>query len=60
MTNLAQHLSDTAEHHPDQAAIILDDHRLSYREVDEAAQRLAAWLLEQEVQPGDQIGRAHV
>ncbi|MGB3762262.1 MAG: long-chain fatty acid--CoA ligase [Ornithinimicrobium sp.] len=55
MTNLAHHLSDTAEHHPDQAAIILDDHRLSYREVDEAAQRLAAWLLQQEVQPGDRI-----
>ncbi|MGB3257666.1 MAG: long-chain fatty acid--CoA ligase [Ornithinimicrobium sp.] len=55
MTNLAHHLSDTAEHHPDQAAIILDDHRLSYREVDDAAQRLAAWLLQQGVQPGDRI-----
>ncbi|MGB3829236.1 MAG: long-chain fatty acid--CoA ligase [Ornithinimicrobium sp.] len=55
MTNLAQHLSDTAEQHPDQPAIILDDHRVSYREVDEAAQRLAAWLLQQGVQAGDRI-----
>ncbi len=55
MTNLAQHLSATAEHHPDQAAIILDDHRVSYREVDDAAQRLAAWLLQQGVEAGDRI-----
>ncbi|MGC1207087.1 MAG: long-chain fatty acid--CoA ligase [Ornithinimicrobium sp.] len=55
MTNLAKHLSNTAEHHPDQAAIILDDHRVSYREVDGAAQRLAAWLLAQGVEAGDRI-----
>ncbi len=55
MTNLAQHLSETAEHHPDQPAIILDDHRLSYRDVDAAAQRLAGWLLQQGVEPGDRI-----
>ncbi len=55
MTNLAQHLSDTAQHHPDQPAIILDDHRVSYRDVDAAAQRLAGWLLKQGVQAGDRI-----
>ena len=55
MTNLAQHLSDTAQQHPDQPAIILDDHRVSYRDVDAAAQRLAGWLLKEGVQAGDRI-----
>ncbi len=55
MTNLAHLLSDTAQSHPDQPAIILDDHRVTYREVDDAAQQLAGWLVKQGVQAGDRI-----
>ncbi len=55
MTNLAHHLSDTAEQHPDQAAIILDDHRATYEEVEQSARQLAAWLVGHGVEPGDRV-----
>ncbi|CAN5430492.1 long-chain fatty acid--CoA ligase [soil metagenome] len=55
MTNLAQHLSDTAEQFPDHPAIILDDLSLSYREVEAAAKQLSAWLVEHGVTPGDRV-----
>lgn len=52
-------LTDIAEGHarsrPDEMAAICQEHRITYAELNVRANRLAAWLLTQNVAPGDRI-----
>ena len=48
-------LEKSAQQDPDKIALVLDDQRISYRQINEMANRLAAWLLEQGVVTGDRI-----
>lgn len=53
--NLAHNLAASAETHADRPAIILGDLRVSYVELDRAAQQLAGWLQSQGVGAGDRV-----
>ena len=55
MTNLAHNLARTAERHGDRPAIILDDFRLSYEEMEFSVRQLAGWLRSQGVGEGDRV-----
>ncbi|AXH96848.1 long-chain-fatty-acid--CoA ligase [Ornithinimicrobium avium] len=55
MTNLANNLVRTAEQHPDRPAIILDDFRLTYAELEHSARQLAGWLRAQGIGEGDRV-----
>ena len=48
-------LADSAARFAEQPAIFYFGHKLTYREVDQAASRLAAGLWEQGVRPGDRV-----
>ena len=56
MTNLAATLMQSAETFPDRPAVRMDEQGLSYRELDDAAARVAAWLTSRGVGPGDRVG----
>jgi long-chain acyl-CoA synthetase len=56
VTNLADNLTRTAETHGDRPAVRLDDAVLSYSELLEGAQRIAALLRSKGVGPGDRVG----
>ncbi|MGK5170638.1 long-chain-fatty-acid--CoA ligase [Geodermatophilus sp. CPCC 205761] len=56
MTNLAQHLVDTAAAHGDRPALRMDDAVLTYDRFREDATRVAAGLRARGVQPGDRVG----
>jgi long-chain acyl-CoA synthetase len=56
MTNLAELLTDGASRSPERAAVRLDDHELSYAELDRAAARAAGLLRAKGVRPGDRVG----
>jgi long-chain acyl-CoA synthetase len=56
MTNLAQHLLDTAEEHGRRPAVRLDDLVVTYDELLEGARRVAALLRSKGVGPGDRVG----
>ena len=56
MTNLATNLKDAAEQFPQNTAIRMDGLSLTYRELDELSARVAGWLREHGVQPGDRVG----
>jgi long-chain acyl-CoA synthetase len=53
--NLAQILDDSAQQHPENVAIKLDDVELSYATLQQGAMRVAALLRERGVQPGDRV-----
>lgn len=55
MTNLAHNLARTAERHPHRPAIVLDDFRLSYAEMEHSVRQLAGWLRSQGVGEGDRV-----
>lgn len=55
MANLALHLIRTAQERPDAVAVILDDERLTYRDLDALTSRMAGWLRGQGVGPGDRV-----
>jgi len=55
MLNLSILLEDSARHHPDRAALVLGDQRLSYAQVDAAANQVANLLVERGIQPGDKV-----
>ncbi|MFF1395875.1 long-chain fatty acid--CoA ligase [Streptomyces sp. NPDC058287] len=55
MTNLARNLAHTAEAHAHRAALRLDDQVLDYRALDERSARLASWLTDQGIAPGDRV-----
>jgi long-chain acyl-CoA synthetase len=53
--NLAQNLLDSAEQHPDQLAVKLDDFQLDYKTLAGATARAAGWLRSKGVGPGDRV-----
>lgn len=55
MTNIANNLSRTASQHPEQAAIILDEHQVSYAQMEGAAAAMATWLKDAGVGAGDRV-----
>jgi long-chain acyl-CoA synthetase len=54
--NLAQNMVATAQAHPDRTAVKLDDVEVSFAALANAASRLAGWLDELGVEPGDRVG----
>lgn len=54
--NLADLLEHTVDAVPDRTALICGDRRLTYRELDERANRLAHHLAARGVRPGDHVG----
>ncbi|HUR75815.1 MAG TPA: long-chain fatty acid--CoA ligase, partial [Sporichthya sp.] len=56
MTNLAQNLLATAARHPDRPALRFEDTVLPYRELLDAAGRMATLLRAKGVEPGDRVG----
>src|SRR3954449_723839 len=56
MGNLAQNLLDTAERHGGRQALRMDDAVLTYAEFRDAALRVAAFLQQRGVGPGDRVG----
>ncbi|MFI8992912.1 AMP-binding protein [Streptomyces sp. NPDC053542] len=48
-----RHWATTA---PDRPALVFDGRETTYRELDEASDRLAGWLAAQGVEPGDRVG----
>ncbi|MEO7351968.1 MAG: long-chain fatty acid--CoA ligase [Marmoricola sp.] len=56
MTNLADNLTKAAQKHPDRPALRLDDHVLSYSDLQDGARRVATLLKEKGVGPGDRVG----
>ena len=53
---LAEYLRLRAKEHPDKPAVIFYGYTLTYRELDEASDRFANYLLEQGVKKGDRVG----
>ncbi|MBO0842777.1 MAG: long-chain fatty acid--CoA ligase [Nocardioides sp.] len=53
--NLASLLESSAAKHPDRAAVVLGDLRLTYAQVDAAANQVANLLVERGVKPGDKV-----
>jgi long-chain acyl-CoA synthetase len=56
VSNLAQHLLDTAAEHADRPALRMDDAGLTYGEFRDAALRVAASLQARGISPGDRVG----
>lgn len=56
MTNLALNLTDAAGKFPDRTAIRLDEHVLTYAQLDDLSARVAGHLREQGHAPGDAVG----
>ena len=55
MLNLSVLLEDSARHHPERAAVVLGPQRLSYAQVNAAANQVAGLLRSRGVQPGDKV-----
>ncbi|MCW2824470.1 MAG: long-chain-fatty-acid--CoA ligase [Aeromicrobium sp.] len=55
MYNLSTLLEDSARQHPDRDAVVLGDGRLTYAQVNGAANQVANLLVERGVQPGDKV-----
>jgi long-chain acyl-CoA synthetase len=56
MTNLVTTLTQATASYPDRAAVRLDEHVLSYRELDDASARVASWLAGRGITAGDRVG----
>ena len=55
MSNLASLLEDSAAQYGDREAVVLGDARLTYAEVDGAANQVAHLLVERGIRPGDKV-----
>jgi long-chain acyl-CoA synthetase len=55
MTNLANTLTQSAATYPGRPAVWLDEQALTYRELDDASARVAAWLRGRGISPGDRV-----
>ncbi|GAB2865314.1 long-chain-fatty-acid--CoA ligase [Nocardioides pacificus] len=55
MLNLSVFLEDSARRHPDRAAVVLGDLRLTYAQVDGFANQIANLLVSRGIQPGDKV-----
>ena len=56
MTTLVDHLEASARAHADRSAVLLDGDRLTYAELEERTARVAGWLRERGIEPGDPVG----
>jgi long-chain acyl-CoA synthetase len=56
MTNLAVNLAQTVSRCPDRPAVRLDDIVLTYADLDDRTARVAGWLRERGIGPGDRVG----
>src|SRR3984957_10728481 len=56
MTNLALDLREAAQMYPGRPAVRLDDTMISYALLDELSARVAGWLRERGLRPGDPVG----
>ncbi|MEU8243722.1 long-chain fatty acid--CoA ligase [Actinoplanes missouriensis] len=55
MLNLSVLLEDSARHHPDRAAVVLGPQRLTYAQVNAAANQVAGLLADRGIRPGDKV-----
>src|SRR5690348_15834789 len=55
MLNLSVQLEDSARRYPDRDALVLGDTRLSYAQVNAAANQVANLLVERGIAPGDKV-----
>ncbi|WP_433560490.1 long-chain-fatty-acid--CoA ligase [Nocardia sp. CA-151230] len=55
MLNLAVLLGDTARRTPNRDAVVVGDQRLTYAQIDAAANRIAQLLVDHDIQPGDKV-----
>ncbi|BFU44250.1 long-chain-fatty-acid--CoA ligase [Krasilnikovia sp. MM14-A1004] len=55
MLNLSVLLEDSARHYPDRAAVVLGPQRLTYAQVDAAANQVANLLVSRGIRPGDKV-----
>src|SRR5512138_525480 len=55
MSNLARLLEDSARRFPDRVAVVLGDTRLTYAQVDAAANQVANLLVARGIEPGDKV-----
>ena len=55
MPNLSSLLEGSAEAHPDRTAVVLGDTRLTYAQVDAAANQVANLLVSRGIEPGDKV-----
>src|SRR5689334_23138612 len=55
MLNLASLLEDSASRYPDREAVVLGDTRLTYAQVNGAANQVANLLVSRGIQPGDKV-----
>ncbi|MGH3424481.1 MAG: long-chain-fatty-acid--CoA ligase, partial [Nocardioidaceae bacterium] len=55
MLNLSVMLEDSARNHPDRDAVVLGQTRLTYAQVDAAANQVANLLVSRGVEPGDKV-----
>ncbi|TQK69322.1 long-chain fatty acid--CoA ligase [Nocardioides sp. SLBN-35] len=55
MTNLAEFLENSAQSYPDRTAIVFGDTRLSYPQVNGAANQVANLLVSRGIKPGDKV-----
>jgi long-chain acyl-CoA synthetase len=53
---LVDHLEASARAHADRPAVLLDGNRLTYAELEERTARVAGWLRERGIEPGDPVG----
>ena len=56
VTNLARLLVDSARQRPERTAIMLDDVSVSYQQLDQGSERVAALLKAKGLAPGDRVG----
>ncbi|MBS3781386.1 MAG: AMP-binding protein, partial [Candidatus Thermoplasmatota archaeon] len=54
-TTIGQLLQDKAEEHPDKEAIIFEDERITYEELNERAERLASFLMKRGIGRDDKV-----
>src|SRR4051794_28159470 len=55
MLNLSVLLEDSARHYPERAAVVLGDQRLTYAQVNAAANQVANLLVARGIRPGDKV-----
>jgi long-chain acyl-CoA synthetase len=55
MLNLSVLLEDSAKHYPERAAVVLGAQRLTYAQVDAAANQVANMLVSRGIHPGDKV-----
>ena len=56
MTNFATKLTQAAARYPERTAVLLDERVLTYRDLDDASARVAAWLPGRGITVGDRVG----